>query len=108
MDYIQKLTDAAYPQEYPKEPGSSELVQTDLVPLSLAISIVQQLQSNSITWSVEDFESRAEDMEGEDWRKIYDEDEFENALSAMMDSHDCNSGITWDTVTYYLNSICKK
>jgi hypothetical protein len=108
MDYILTLTEAAYPQEYPKELGSSELVQTDLVPLSLAIKMIEDIQSRSITWSVDDFQSRAEDIEGEDWRKVYDEDAFEDALIDMINSHDCNHGITWETIDSYLHTHCKK
>ncbi len=108
MDYIQKLTNAAYPQEYPKAPGSDELIQIDLVPLSLAIEMIKDIQSRSITWSVEDFESRAEALEGKNWRNVFDEDTFEDALSDMIINHDASHGITWETIDECLFFNCKK
>lgn len=86
--------------------GSKKAMQ--VIPLSKAIEIAKDFQQRSITWAVEDFESRAEDMEGENWREIYDEDKFENALTSMIHDHDCNNGITWDSVDHYLDSYCKK
>jgi len=79
-----------------------------VIPLSEAIKIAKYYRERSILWAVEDFESRAEDIEGENWREVYDENKFENALTAMIHDHDCNDGITWDSVDYYLNSYCKK
>jgi len=86
--------------------GSKKAIK--VIPLSKAIEIAKDFQQRSIIWAVEDFESRAEDMEGENWREIYDEDKFENALTSMIHDHDCNYGITWDSVDHYLNSYCKK
>ena len=61
----------------------------------------------TLTWSTEDFASIAEEMEGEDWREIFDESEFENALAEMIKNHDAEHGINWETVGYYVN-ICRK
>jgi hypothetical protein len=61
-----------------------------------------------IYWSVIDFQYRAEKLKGENWREFYNEEEFENALATMCDKHDANIGITWDSIDYYLDYMCKK
>ncbi len=108
MNHIQKLKKAAYPQEYPKKRGSDDLIQIELVPLSLAIKMIEDIKSTSISWSVDDFADRAEEMEGKKWERVYDEKKFKNALKRMIHDHDCNDGITWETIDAYLESDCKK
>ena len=61
-----------------------------------------------LTWSVEDFEAEAERLVGENWKDIYDESKFEDALFEMIDNHDAEWGITWSSVAFYLNQYCKK
>ena len=56
----------------------------------------------SIVWSVDDFKHLA--MQNPDIE--YDKEEFEGALEAMIENHDCDYGITWQTVQYYLDSHC--
>ena len=46
------------------------------------------LRDHSITWGVADFESRAENAEGENWREVYNEELFEEALEEMISRHD--------------------
>ena len=68
-----------------------------------------------IEWGVEDFEGRAIDKETmaderEEYDEpilIYDRSKFAFALSIMEHKHDCNYGITWDTVDYFLDEYCK-
>lgn len=108
MDYIEKLKKAAYPQEYPKKQGSDDLVQIELVPLSLAIKMIEDIKSTSVQWSVGDFADRAKDMKGKKWGNFYDKKKFKPALKRMIHDHDCNHGITWETIDSYLDSDCKK
>lgn len=61
-----------------------------------------------LTWSVEDFEAEAERLVGENWKDIYDESKFEDALFEMIDNHDAEWGINWNSVAFYLNQYCKK
>ena len=61
-----------------------------------------------LTWSVEDFEDEAERLVGENWRGIYDESKFEYALFEMIDNHDAEWGINWNSVAFYLNQYYKK
>lgn len=68
---------------------------------------VAEPYSRSISWSVEDFVNKAEGIE-EDWREIYDEEKFSDALDNMIEHHDANEGIGWSTVQYYLDEFCKK
>ena len=64
------------------------------------------LREHSVTWGVLDFVSRAENAEGEGWKKVYDEEAFEDELISMISNHDASVGITWDTIDYYLEN-CK-
>jgi hypothetical protein len=68
----------------------------------------------SIKWSVEDFESRANELEEfyiendpNTVLPIYERAVFEDELESMIQHHDCNLGITWDTIDYYLDTYCK-
>ena len=61
-----------------------------------------------LTWSVEDFEAKAEELVGENWKDIYDESKFEDALFEMIDNHDAEWGINWSSISFYLNQYCKK
>lgn len=61
-----------------------------------------------LTWSVEDFEAEAERLVGENWKDIYDESKFEDALFEMIDNHDAEWGINWSSISFYLNQYCKK
>ena len=62
----------------------------------------------TISWSTEDFESRAKDMLGDDWENTYDSSKFADALDEMIDNHDANNGISWSTIDYYLDVYCSK
>jgi len=54
-------------------------------------------KEESIKWSVEDFTSLEKDG-----YQITD-DNAKQALNDMIRHHDCNYGITWDTVNYYFD-----
>ena len=63
---------------------------------------------NTMGWSVEDFEHRAEELEQYMTETLYDRDKFEEALHCMIDNHDASLGINWDTVDYWLSYMCIK
>ena len=87
----------------------------NVIPAALAGGIIQALSRNytsqndnsigTITWSVEDFEGRAVDIEANNDTR-YDRDRFELALERMISQHDATIGITWDTVDFYLDQYC--
>ena len=67
----------------------------------------------SVYWHVDDFELKA--CELEEWKcamnpelisPLYDRSQFEEALDAMINRHDANIGINWDTVNIYLDEYC--
>lgn len=45
---------------------------------------------------------------GDDWEIIYDVDKFQSALERMIFKHNADEGITWSTVSEYLNKYCRK
>lgn len=67
----------------------------------------QAFKERSVTWSVDDFTKRAEDLSGETWEFIYNKNLFQEALESMIRQHDATIGITWDTIDVYLDN-CKK
>lgn len=62
----------------------------------------------SICWSILDFEDKAISKEKSNWKNVYDKTKFKFALEKMIQKHDANVGITWNTVEYYLEEYCKK
>jgi hypothetical protein len=68
---------------------------------------IEDLKSRSIAWSVGDFKSQAQNIEGDDWKSVYDETLFQEALENMIDQHDSVTGINWDVIDVYLEK-CKK
>lgn len=56
----------------------------------------EQYKKESIKWGVLDFL----DLQVEGYS--IDEDQAQEALEEMIDDHDCNNGITWDTLEYYI------
>ena len=46
-----------------------------------------------ITWSTEDFEAKAEEIEERDKGKLFDRSDFNFALDLMIDRHEANLGI---------------
>lgn len=57
----------------------------------------EQYKKESIKWGAEDFIDRAKDIGYE-----ISEDKAQECLEEMIDNHDCNNGITWDTLDYYI------
>lgn len=71
------------------------------------VETVYDYSHRSISWSVLDFESQAQQDAGEDWEKVYDKDKFEDALYKMISKSDCNYGTTWTDVSLYLEECLK-
>ena len=55
----------------------------------------EQYKLESIKWSIEDF------MDPEDEYYKITKEEAQNALEDMIEHHDCELGITWDTINNY-------
>lgn len=114
INYIKRLEDCAKAFSKQKEEQKHKV---KVIPLDFALAIVNEMATGSIQWSVEDFRERAKSMyelyngesdeDNENWKEMYDEDKFGSALERMVDDHDCNHGITWDTIDSYLDSDCK-
>jgi len=56
----------------------------------------EQYKNESIKWSTADF------TEYDHPTHTITEEEAQEALEAMIEKHDANFGITWNTVDYYL------
>lgn len=80
---------------------------------------LKELSKRCIIWSVEDFISQAEQRWDSDfnmkkypsaikWQDIYDESKFQNALHEMIQKQDCEYGITWESINFYLDKYCLK
>ena len=54
----------------------------------------------TITWCNEDLLWRAIERKGRSWSKIYDLSKFSEALDELERHHDCEYGITWDSIDY--------
>jgi len=61
-----------------------------------------------IWWSVEDFETRAKEIEEEEGTEnMFDRSRFTGALETVIQNHDSNSGITWKDIEKALFSDCQ-
>ena len=69
---------------------------------------LEALSNECIRWSEEDFEHQARLKKGQEWEEWYDKTRFEEALHSMVNKHDANRGICWDTVNHYLEEYCRK
>ena len=117
MNKIERLRQRA--QEFKKEGHPVGLIFSNF-----ALEVLEQLDRDyvprwkSVTWGVEDFEHQAKQKweyfttnshsDATKWQDVYDEEEFEEALEIMINKHDANYGISWDTVDFYLDEYCLK
>lgn len=60
----------------------------------------------AVVWSPEDFELEARSVEDEKIEILYDRDRFHAAIRYMIEDHNADIGITWQTVREYLNRYC--
>lgn len=118
---IQKLTEL---QNWAVKLGSEGQFKIDEIIklLSQAKESQEEKDKRSIVWSVNDFIQQAMKrweivaflptnsiyQDATCWQDVYDESMFENALYEMIRKHDCNNGITWETINYYLDEYCLK
>lgn len=95
-----------------------ELSEDDLnlIEENTSIGILRpKFVSKPIYWSTKDFETRAEENFDElksdnpkefehltSWEQFYDKSMFAEKLEHMIKTHDCNYGITWDTLDDYI------
>jgi len=107
MDRIKTVQDIINPTE---PEGFTELEQLKMENARLrdkVKSLEADLQ-NSVTWTVEDFEFRARMLESYDERFcVYNRDKFEDALKTMFYNHDLDQGITWFTIDFWLDEMCR-
>ena len=88
-----------------------------------SINDINNPTSISLNWGITDFETRAIELEtdaDENFEPeydpqgvlinkpfpIYNRTRFPQALFQMQHHHDCNNGITWDTIDFYLHLLC--
>jgi hypothetical protein len=76
-------------------------------PYSILLEMERIFPIRIISWCVKDFEQKASEIEENAGKKIFDRSKFLDALSEMIAKHDCNFGISWDTVECYLYENCK-
>jgi hypothetical protein len=88
-------------------PPTYDLLKKGLLSKLKQIEDSYVLSDYSVTWGVEDFKYRAEHIEGENWREVYDESLFNEVCIQMIDEHDATIGISWDSIDVYLNDHCK-
>lgn len=78
-------------------------------PADTVLDELNTLSRQSVRWMEEDFEKQAiENYDPFTWEIYYDKSKFKEALEEMIYRHDCQLGITWDTVEYYLEEYCKR
>ena len=94
------------------------------------MKVIQEIENNfnpswrSVLWSTEDFKGRAEEIwltytfkkriewklpcypDAKKWQDVFDETKFEDALEKMIGQHDACYGINWESVIFYLDSMC--
>lgn len=85
----------------------------------LTESVEEEVLKLPIYWSVEDFEGVADRLFCElqndnpkefenfkNWEQFYDKNLFPQMLEKMINSHDAENGITWQTIEYYVG-LCE-
>lgn len=58
--------------------------------------------ARGVFWNVLDFEDRARRAEEKEGMELYDRNLFPKALDMMIETHDANIGITWETIDFWL------
>jgi len=81
---------------------------TDYYPADKVRHELDELSTECIQWSIEDFEHMAIQCKGNDWEEYYDKNMFGDALECMIYDHNAEYGISWDTVQEYLQRICAR
>lgn len=81
----------------------------------------EEKNKRSIVWSIEDFIIQAmnnwentkksfEDIykDATCWQDVYDETKFQEQLYAMVNNHDAEYGVSWETINFHLDEYCLK
>lgn len=81
---------------------------------------IKERRAVSVSWGIADFESRAmqqfEFLDKDElvelgnptsWEQVYDNSKFDKALKEMIQRHDATIGITWETIDFWLDELCK-
>lgn len=78
---------------------------------------VTERDRGAVHWCEEDFAGKAKEMvdrmldiendKDKTWKKYYDEKKFSDALDMMINKHDCETGINWYTVEFWLDNMCR-
>jgi hypothetical protein len=93
------------------ERNSIDVKGTKYVPVDLVEQHFTAIRRSSVHWDIEDFVTAAQwevkNDEDAAWKLVYDEDKFQQALERMIQDHDAEIGINWNTVSRYLNRYCK-
>ena len=87
---------------------NSKMSSQDLEQCIKQLEIIEQ---RSIYWGVTDFRLQALELcrfDDKLCKLTYDESKFPEALKEMIENHDADWGISWVTVTEYLNKFCRK
>lgn len=71
--------------------------------LAKARSRHEQYQRESIKWGAEDFMHRAKEI-----GYTISRAKAQDSLEEMIRRHDCNHGITWETLDFYIQQNGKK
>ena len=79
-----------------------DLLQGEIATLKTEL---RQYNKESIKWSIEDFEQKVNDWKNPE---KYDPAKFQDALERMIEKHDAEIGITWETIGCYLDDYCLK
>ena len=76
---------------------------------------IEDADTIHISWGTVDLQDRATEREEQFQEEnalevkptIYNRELMANALHKMKHEHDCNNGITWETLDIYLDEYCK-
>ena len=84
-----------------------QLVSNPAVSWKLRRKVINALGPDniSIIWSVSDLEGQAataEENAGAEIGSMYDRSKFRDVLDTIEHNHDCNWGITWETLDHAL------
>lgn len=103
------------------ENNPKKFKENKFVPIEFFYSYIKELQNRSITWDISDFEQRARENESSEFNlnfsdfvksvpqkyRVYNRKAFDKTLMLMIKEHDCNNGISWETVDFYLDEYCR-
>ena len=88
--------------------GMVRIGNVNYYPVDKVMRHLNNLSTNCIRWDTDDFEHAAKiKTSEEEWSEYYNKEMFGSALDEMIQDHDAEIGINWQTVEYYLDTYCK-